>query len=388
MSDFLDALRAEYPHRIDPQGTFTEWHTALRDIPRDIFVPMFFVPRDDGPGWRQVSSPEDEWAEAVLSNRALITQLNGSDHPPEDGQAWSTSSSSQPSLMLLMLHALGVSPGMRVLEIGTGSGYNAALLCRRIGSTCVTTIDIDPVVVDRARSRLTSLGYDPDVITGDGREGYAAKAPFDRILATVALPEVPHSWIEQTRDGGQILFPLDTRNTGGLMPLLTVRGDTAEGHFLSEYGGFMPLRHTRHDYAQAAFRDEPDETLPRETTLAHQHVTDEAAPFQFFAALRTRGYDQMSFTPGNGDPTETWLALPDGSWVCHTTSADGTYHVRQGGPQRLWDRVEALHNEWITLGQPPRERFGLTVTRDSHTVWLEDPDGPQWQQPRGGVILL
>lgn len=369
--------RAEYARRVDPDGVFdAAWHAALRDTPRELFVPAFFVPRTDNPGWRQVSAPADEWSEAVLSNRALITQLDGSDHPPEhSGQAWSTSSSSQPSLMLLMLHALGVERGQQVLEIGTGSGYNAALLCHRIGAANVTTVDIDPVVVDRARHRLNSLGYEPKVVNGDGRDGCPSRAPFDSILATVALPSVSRTWIEQARDGGRILFPLDTRNTGGLMSLLTVHGGTATGHFLPDYGGFMPLRHARHDAAQAAFRDEPDETRPRHTSLAHHVVTDEANPFQFFAALRTGGYDQMNFTPDNGDPSETWVASPDGSWACHTTGTDGTHHVRQGGPQRLWDRIEALHEEWVALGQPARERFGLTITRDSHTVWLDEPTG-------------
>lgn len=396
MTTDLETQRAQYVERVDPEHTLkAEWRAALRDVPHDLFVPAFIESLADRPGWRVVCEPKFEWAEAVLSNRALITQLNGDDEAPLDGQVegWATSSSSQPSLMVLMLHALGVQHGQHVLEIGTGSGYNAALLCHRLGSDAVTTMDIDPAVTGRARTRLGRLGYHPEVVTGDGMEGCPLRASYDRVIATVAVQRLPQAWIEQTRDGGRILLPLDTRNGGGLMPLLTVCGGTAEGRFLPDYGGFMPVRQqTRHDAAQTAFRQDTgeDDSL-RSTPLAHDAVTDEADPFAFFAALFTGGYDQMSFTPNDGGQTETWIALPppDGAWVCHTTDSDGNHHVRQGGPQRLWDRLEHLHARWTQLGRPERDRFGLTVTLDGqHTVWLDAPDGQhRWHLHSNGVPL-
>lgn len=185
----------------------------------------------------------------------------------------------------------------------------------------------------------------------------------------------------QVRDGGQILFPLDTRNGGGIMPLLTVHGDTAEGRFLPEFGGFMPVRQQRrYDLAQAALRAATDEQGDERTTpLTPEVATDDAEPFEFFSALFTGGYDYLTFTPSAGGPTETWIVHADGSWVCHTTDTGGTHRVRQGGPNRLWDRIEQLHQHWNDLGAPQRQRFGLTVTPDAHTVWLDDPSyGRTW----------
>jgi methyltransferase of ATP-grasp peptide maturase system len=384
----LDALRAGFVDKVDPGRTVApEWRAALADVPRDLFVPYFFVSLTDRPGWRIVEHPDAEWAQRVLSNRALITQLNGNDEAAEalrrgelvEGR--STSSSSQPSLMVLMLEELGVHNELRVLEIGTGSGYNAALLCHRLNASNVVTIDLDTAITDRARTRLAQLGYHPQVVTADGMNGCPELAPFDRLMGTVAIPRLPRAWIEQTRDGGQILFPLDTRNGGGIMPLLTVAGDAAEGRFLPDFGGFMPVREQqRQDAALAAFQtvteDQGDE---RTTALALDVVTDDAGPFEFFGALFTGGYDCLTFTPDVGGPAETWIAHADGSWVCHINATGSTYRVRQGGPQRLWDRIEDLHEEWNNLGRPARHRFGLTVTHDAHTVWLDHPgSGYTW----------
>lgn len=86
------------------------------------------------------------------------------------------SSSSMPSVMARMLEALAVRDGDRVLEIGTGSGYNAALLCERLGSENVTTIDCNAELVGAARQRLAEHGYEPTVVAGDGFFGYAPNA--------------------------------------------------------------------------------------------------------------------------------------------------------------------------------------------------------------------
>lgn len=372
-SAFLDGLSG--PERaLDP-----EWRAAFHDVPRELFVPYFFVPLTDRPGWRLIEPPDPEWIRCVWSNAPLITQLDGDDQLADAARRGevvkgvSTSSSSAPSLMALMLQELDVHDGDHVLEIGTGTGYNAALLCHRLGSTKVTSVDVDAGVVDRARSRLADLGYTPTLAATDGRKGYPDRAPFDRILVTVAAPMVPASWVAQTRDGGKILFPLDLRNCGGLLPLLTVHGDQAEGHFLPDYGGFMPFRQDRPDAAMAAFRHIDDhEGTRRDSGLPADII--QGPPFEFFAALLVGGTDQMEFVPSDGSPTQTWFAQADGSWVCHTTEPDGVHTVREGGPTRLWTRIEQAKQLWDELGNPPRERFGLTATRHELTLWLDQPN--------------
>lgn len=119
-----------------------------------------------------------------------------------------TSSSTQPSLMAHMLHALDLTGSERVLEVGTGTGYNAALLSHRLGNDRLTTIEVGPHVTELARERLSVSGYEPDVRCGDGAAGWADAAPYDRVIATVSFPHVPRAWIDQTRDGGLIVTSL------------------------------------------------------------------------------------------------------------------------------------------------------------------------------------
>lgn len=372
---FIEGL-TEPGQDLDP-----EWRAAFRAIPRDTFVPYFFTPLTDRPGWRLVEPPDPEWDRRVWSNDPLITQLDGDDRLADAARSGepvigvSTSSSSAPSLMALMLQALDVRDGHRVLEIGTGTGYNAALLCHRLGAANITSVDVDPGVVARAHTRLADLNYAPTLIATDGSAGDASRAPFDRIIATVAAPSVPAAWIDQTRDGGKILFPLDLRNCGGLLPLLTVDHDRAEGHFLPDYGGFMPFRQDRPDTALRAFREIDDHLGTRSETPLPADIL-QGTPFEFFAALMVGGTDWMEFIPNDGGPAQTWIAQADGSWACHTTEHDGTHLVRQGGPAHLWTRIEEAKGLWDSLGSPSRNRFGLTATANEQTVWLDSPNGP------------
>lgn len=381
MTPDLSAYRARFPDVVDPRRELgRHWREALRDVPRDAFVPAFLLPRPDRPGWDVVEPPDPRWADLVFRNRPLVTQLDGTDtaveaiRRGETVQGFPTSSSSQPRLMMIMLRALGLRDGDRVLEIGTGSGYNAALLSHRLGADRVTTVDVDPGVTDRARTRLARLGHHPHVVTGDGMAGHRAGGPYDHVIATVAVPGVPQAWIDQTRDGGRILFPLDTRTGGGIMPLLTVTGDTAEGHLLPAFGGFMPLRQARrHDHAVAAFRARPDVGAgTRATSLPHRVVTDPDDPGEFYLALATGGLDHTTVTPDDG-AVRTWIAATDGSWACHTDDDDGGHRVSQGGPRRIWDRVEELHRQWTDLGCPQRSRFGLTAGPGTRALWLDEP---------------
>ena len=163
---------------------------AFRAVRRDLFVERFWVGRDSA---HEVGA--DGWsAEAlglVYADEALITRRDAEGNP--------TSSASQPSVVAMMLEALDLRPGMRVLEIGAGTGYNAALMAEVVGDPrLVTTIDIDPDVVAQTRGLLARAGYGAvEVICGDGARGHAASAPFDRVVATVGCSDISWDWVEQ-----------------------------------------------------------------------------------------------------------------------------------------------------------------------------------------------
>lgn len=234
-----DSLRAAFLDELVASNTVRdpEWLAAFRDIPRESFVPHFFIQRPGEPGWLLAERPSAEWLEGVFSSRPLITQIDGDEDNADIARTGrvngvATSSSSAPTLMGLMLQALDTAEGHRVLEVGTGTGYNAALLCHWLGPNNVTSIDIDAGLVTRARERLAAFDYFPHLATTDGTAGCPSHAPFDRIISTVGVSRVPGAWIGQTTPGGKILVPLDLAGRAGLLALLTVYSDgKAEGRF-------------------------------------------------------------------------------------------------------------------------------------------------------------
>ena len=121
-----------------------------------------------------------------------------------------TSSASQPGMMALMLEQLDLRAGMNVLEIGTASGFNAALIKRIVGpGGRVTSLEIDPELQAQAQAQLRAAGY-ADVLTvnQDGAIGYAARAPYDRIIATASVGDLPRAWLEQLSGDGILVAPL------------------------------------------------------------------------------------------------------------------------------------------------------------------------------------
>jgi protein-L-isoaspartate(D-aspartate) O-methyltransferase len=115
---------------------------------------------------------------------------------------------SQPYVVALMSQLLELRGGERVLEIGTGSGYQAAVLSHLAGA--VYSIEIDPELAERAAATLKSLGYDRvHVRAGDGYFGWPEAAPFDAIIITAAAPRLPEALIGQLREGGRVVAPLE-----------------------------------------------------------------------------------------------------------------------------------------------------------------------------------
>lgn len=140
------------------------------------------------------------------------------------------SSSSQPAIMAIMLEQLGLEPGHRVLEIGTGTGYNAALMAHIVGDqAAVVSVDIDAEIVERARASLAVAGYGGIRIScGDGGFGVAAHAPYDRIIVTAGAWSLAPDWLAQLTAGGRIVLPLSVRGVQ-----LSVAFDAVPGYFAS-----------------------------------------------------------------------------------------------------------------------------------------------------------
>jgi protein-L-isoaspartate(D-aspartate) O-methyltransferase len=179
-----DALRAALVDRLLTHRWIVSRtvEAAFRAVPRHAFLPGLPL-------------------EEVYADRSIAIKL-------EDGVP--ISSSSQPAIMAVMLELLRTQPGERVLEIGTGSGYNAALLATLLGPRGrVTTIDLDGDLVAAARARLDAAGFGAvRTRVGDGALGVPDDGPYDAAVATVAVGGVPAAWHAQLRAGARLVMPL------------------------------------------------------------------------------------------------------------------------------------------------------------------------------------
>jgi protein-L-isoaspartate(D-aspartate) O-methyltransferase len=133
---------------------------------------------------------------------------------------------SQPYIVAAMTAAAAVEPGHKVLEIGTGSGYQAAILAY-LGAR-VYSIERNAGLAGRARATLARLGYSGvEVICGDGTEGHAAAAPYQSTLVTAGSPQIPSALIDQLADGGRLVIPVGTREMQNLELIQKTGGATS-----------------------------------------------------------------------------------------------------------------------------------------------------------------
>jgi len=188
LSDFAGARERMVAEQIAGRGLVNaHLLDAFREVPRELFV-------------------APELGHEAYEDRPL---------PIEAGQTIS-----QPFIVAFMIDAAGVGPGQRVLEIGAGSGYAAALLGRIAAE--VVAVERHPELARLARERMERLGYrNVRVVEGDGSVGMADAAPFDAIIASAAGRHVPDALLEQLSEGGVLVMPLGS--PGGAQRLVRVR---------------------------------------------------------------------------------------------------------------------------------------------------------------------
>lgn len=342
--------------------TRTDWRELVAQVPREPFIPeTIWV--DGGTahsrsgftaqsGFTALSKHDhpQRWRELVAGNEPVITQVDEG-HTPVGDIGWSPSSSgSKPSIVADMLDALEIRPGHLVLEIGTGTGWNAALLCRRVGRRGrVVSIEVDPVIAEGAQAALAATGYSPLVITGEGEEGYPEGAPYDRVIATAAVREaVPQAWLAQTRPGGLIVTPWGTDYCNGVMLTLHVTTEgTATGRFSGDLA-FMRLRaHRRRFY-------EPDEAQIRQAEVS----TTDVHGGDFFEMINS---DQAGFCIG--------VQVPRCALIVELNKFSEDHHVLELDDitTQSWARLDA-HLTSPTRGPPTRSP--PIVGRSGHCLRL------------------
>ncbi|MGH3766854.1 MAG: methyltransferase domain-containing protein [Pseudonocardiaceae bacterium] len=376
----MNAPDAEVLHRrmveaLVAAGTLTDdWRPAFDAVPRHAFVPNItwrhgaangkwgFIPR------HRVEDP-DGWLSAAYQDDSVITQVDDGDPAGPDGTGvLPTSSISMPTVVAAMLRALDVHDGQKVLEIGTGTGYNAALLAHRLGAQHVTTVEIDPAVARAARHGLDQTGYRGiTVVTADGAQGMAVHAPYDRVLSTASCQQVPYPWVAQTVPGGMVLTPWrNAYHPGGLLSLIVGADGTAAGRIV-DCAWFMQLRDQRvprctvADVVCGDYQGEESTTSIGPYELAGHRGAMLAISLQ----VPHCRHQYFPYDPQDGTG-ELWFLDPwSGSWASHVHTtpdcSDDEFSVRQRGPRRLWDEIFAAHTWWTEQGRPDEQHWTFTV---------------------------
>lgn len=360
---------------------FDQWRSALLAVARHRFIPdtIWIKNPSEGPPLIPLHRQHDpqRWLQRAYGDIAVIAQVDDGD----PGSVWwePTSSASGPVIVAVMLCALDAQVGHRVLEIGTGTGYHAAVLAHRLGAEQITTIEIDPDMATHARTALSDTGFGAiTVVTGDGERGHPPGAPYDRVVCTAECTRIPYSWVAQTRAGGRILTPWSNSYFDGGLIALSVRDDGTATGSIVDRASFMRLRNQREPPREPVLDIVGDDEDRAEATTTELHPYRFTGDYdaQLAISLHVPGCE-FTYIPYNLRFQEGVVWLVDRSsrsWASHTHHSaevhQDEYPVLQFGPRRLWDEVQAAYRCWEEAGRPPAERWRFTITPDGQRVEL------------------
>jgi len=351
---------------------------AFATVPRHLFITASYERQGDA--WQQRPAiMSEEWYQRVYRNQALITLV--------DGAGRVLSSSSQPGIMARMLELLDLQPGKRVLEIGTGTGYNAALLAAIVGeSGQVVTVDIEAEIVEGARQHLRDAGYERvQVIHGDGRTGYPPAAPYDRIIATASSFSVPEAWYEQVTPEGRVVCVIQPgiSMAGGVMQAARTP-DGLTGRLVQE-ASFMPLHHEHFRHSPA---NRPHLTLSESVFAAFPLTTRLFDPaviwtsaFQFFLFTSLPTLRIVEQTRADHRTSTLLYEEPQPGQHVAFFQEEGQDRVELRGEAALslWTRLIRIYTVWVALDRPaitsylfkmkPGEQQHLYLAGERGMVW-------------------
>ena len=364
----------------DTTSPRSRWRDVVECVPRHVFVPRWWQRGVPLPGpygtaeWTGISGPADPaaWMSAAYSDRTLVTRV-GPDHaddadPGQTVTGAPTSSATLPSLLVQMFRHAEIEDQSHVLDVGTGSGYGAALLAARLGDEKVTTVDLDSYLVAAAADRLDRAGFRPKTLMADAT--CSLPGTYDRIVATMSVRPIPVSWLDALQPGGRLVTTI--AGTGLILVADTAPDGGAEGRIVWDRAGFMAARP-----AGSAYPDYPR----RVAAIMDAYVSEgdlrvsrypmvcvpEAWELWSMLGVESPGIE-YDYREENGVRTAV-MVHPDGSWARATAAAQGgPVHVWQGGPRRLWDLVDELRERWLRDGSLPVYGARARVEPDGRIV--------------------
>jgi len=309
---------------------------AIRAVPRHVFLPGVDI--------------ADAYADEPVYTK-------------QDSAGVSISAASQPTIVAMMLEQLDARPGDRILEIGAGTGYNAALLAHLAGARGqVTTIDVDDDIVVGARRNLTAAGRaDVTVVLGDGALGAPDGGPFDRVIATVGAFDAPPAWLDQAAPHARLVLPIRLRGAVAR----SIAFDHLDGAWRShsiEMCSFMPLRGIGDDPRRiAALTSDGDVSVQ----LYREHTTDPAALLGVLDQPGTEAWTGVLFAaPESFEWLDLWLTCTLDGGLTRMPTTPRAVESGLVSPQFGWGAMAAVEKDslaYLTLRPAPRAADGTTM---------------------------
>jgi protein-L-isoaspartate(D-aspartate) O-methyltransferase len=364
--------QSKYKYMKYENRTFSENTTnAYLETPRHLFVRQY---REWGTKqWHEVSDDNiEEHLARLYADNPLILFGDDDENIP--------STISQPSFVLLMLDMLKIEPGHKVLELGAGSGWNAALIGRIVGPEgYVNSLEIIPEVAQRAIDSINRLSIkNVNIIEADGGEGYAADAPYDRAIFTAGAYDLPHHYFEQMKDNSMLLIVIKIEGGGDTLFILRKKDDHFES-IESMPCGFVQMKGK---YQIENLEPVNLEKIPEWSELKNKEISKR--PFWW---------------SGKGNEDIIWNTLGVRSFLSITEPLFLAFKAERTGERSneeqffgLWDKDNGslviarqdylisygnfaaekrlLHDvrQWVDLGMPIAACFDLKIYPASHTL--------------------
>ncbi|MGO1080205.1 protein-L-isoaspartate O-methyltransferase family protein [Inquilinus sp. CA228] len=373
---FLAMLDTAFRRRGE-EGLPERLRRAVQEAPRHRFVHRFQADRagpvEDFDAGRHLA--------AVYSDRVLAHV------GPDDATLDSTNS--QPSYVLWLLHRLGLEPGHRALEIGSGSGWLTAVMGRLVGDGHVVGVEILGDLACRSRADLAALGIaNVAIVEGDGAAGHAAGAPYDRAMVTAAVWDLPAALFEQVAEGGRLLLPVALAGGAGRdchVAVLHREGDrfraleAVPGHFVRFTGPEQERGAKRRRLEELPFWPGIDATpvLHRSLSLGLRDPArfgGAAHAFRLFLGQTEPGF--TVFDDGAGeDLAIAPFGLVDAAARSVAVCRPGML-LGYGSPEAV-RRLDSAYRRWTALGMPGPAAFELEVVRaeqaprSGRNLWVE-----------------
>ncbi|MFE0757348.1 protein-L-isoaspartate O-methyltransferase [Inquilinus sp. NPDC058860] len=384
---FLGMLDTAFRRRGEAEGLPERFREAVRGTPRHRFVHRFRADRD-GPVGDFDAEPQRHLA-AVYSDRVQI-------HVGADDAALE-STNSQPSYVLWLLHRLGLEAGHRVIEIGSGSGWLAAVMGRLVGDGSVVGVEILGDLARRSQADLAALGIaNVAIVEGDGAVGNDAGAPYDRAVIMAAVWDLPTALFDQVAEGGRLLLPIALAGGGGRdCHVAVLRREDGRFRALEAVPGAV-VRFVGPGQERGAERRRLGElpfwpgigatpALYRTLSLgARDPARFGAAAYAFRLFL---GQTEPGFAVFDDGEGEELSASPFG---LVDTAARSVAICRPGmllgyGSPEAPRRLDAAYRRWTALGMPGPAAFELEVVR---TEQAPRPGPGLWVEKRGVSALV